>query len=187
MQAYTAASQRPTWDRSQAQKCRPGSMTSGRACPGRASPCTHCEAYLMQQHPSCSADGNSRPGRLGQGHPLHPIARPLSAWRQLCAACVWAILASVQMWCSDSPLSDALDAFEIVHLFVDHVSVDYREYTGNFGRMRSACWPMQSRITGFAFPSVCQRVEMRARTATQILPFVMTRYFIAVQNKCIST
>ena len=51
VQASTAASHRHTWDRSQAQKCSLGSMTSGRAYPGRASPCIPCEAYHMQKHP----------------------------------------------------------------------------------------------------------------------------------------
>ena len=51
VQAYMAASPRPTWDHSPAQKCSPGSMTSGRAYPGRDRPCIHCEAYRMQQHP----------------------------------------------------------------------------------------------------------------------------------------
>ena len=159
VQACTAASHKPTWDRSQAQKRSPGSMTSGRAYPGRVSPCTHCEAYDMQQRPNCSTDSNSRPGRLGQGHPLHPIARMLSvAATHAVALCqlggISAQLVCGPFWplCKCDVLTVQLTAFESVHLIVGHVSVDYREYAGNFGRIRSAFWPMQSRITGFAFP-----------------------------------
>ena len=81
VQAYMAASPRPTWDHSPARKCSPGSMTSGRAYPGRDRPCIHCEAYRMQQHPflrppACSGVPNPSAGLHGTSSTYIMVCSP---------------------------------------------------------------------------------------------------------------